>query len=731
MSLIRFFTNLFASAPTAAKDLYPTEQNLYTFDKQTPELLIRSNNLLVQEAAISLQRHKQDMDKLIIPIIRYVAEYAMLLPASQSYHHKEAGSYFYHLLETANIAARSATDNPKLLFDVAMEHRNLYSRIYPLCAWIAGILHDIAKPLTDFQIIVYDKNRCPIKVKQLWQPDEETLFTYLVSYRAAYYRVLYLSDKQYTMHELQQMLFIKRFIEFFPAESQERLILKKILPLTLDKSSPIYQITKKADMESTRRDTLRLTPFPVLKNLSKAFVDTFQDFDRIYRISSDTNLPYYFSPIGIHIRYPDGMHSLIQQVQKKYSQLAKKPMPTDPDNWVQLLGTEHSLLIPNHASDIYHNARIPDISHYVYLVDVDLPTGRQQERVITLSYESVNLDSDKSSHYYQATFTTQQTARPPKITEEKVDPSPKVPKKKTLKKTVTPKSRKESAQLKPANDTEILPLFDNLPEAPLPIAKQQSTHTPAEQDDNGHVLAVAPPPNQAVTDSSPEGQLVAVAPPPADVELVKAPLISHGALNAMIMQGVESPIEQVCVNADHHSQDKHNVQNPHTLIDPYVAFLPPCKPQKTPSLTIQAMVNEIPSDHILMQWCNSTESMRNAYALQIKLLLLLHDVNQHDIGALLSNTLNYQITNKGFVVNRVYFDGLVKLVGGKLGWTMAIQAAISSQSLEQQSSDETRTAIFSSVRGRDRIFTQTLSQHLLHRYRGVLKPKIQLGEIVL
>jgi hypothetical protein len=697
--------------------MYPIEQNLYKFDKKTPELLIQANKMLVQEAAIALQRHKQDMDNLIMPIIRYVAEYTMLLTASQSYHHKEAGSYFYHLLETANIAARSATDNPKLLFDVALEHRSIYSRIYPLCAWLGGILHDIAKPLTDFQVHLYDKHRRPINVKQLWQPDEETLFSYIVRYKAVSYRVLYLSNKQYTMHEMQQMLFIKRFIEFFPAESQERLILKRILPLTLDKSSPIYQITKKADMESTRRDTLRYSPYPVLKNLSKAFVDTFQDFDRIYRISTDTNLPYYFSPIGIHIRYPDGMHSLIQQVLQKYGQHTNKPIPTDPDNWVQLLGTEHHLLIPNHASNIYHNSKFRDIGHFIYLLNVTLPSGDSQERVITLSYESVNLDADKGSHYYQAKFATQVEANPPAIKESVVASTPTLPKKKlTRKKSSAVKSPKKAVV-----DVQDEPSTE-LPSKPI-------AEPPVEEQ----VIAVAPSPNKDLFEAEIEGQVLAVAPPPAKVDVVNEPSITHEALNAMITQANEPSTEAILDSTQTLIDDFGEIgqHQPPSIVEPYVAYFPTCKPQKTPTLTIQFKANEIPSEHILMQWGNSIEPMRNAYALQIKLLLLLQDINQHDASALLSNNNNYRFTGKGFGVNSGYFDQIVKLSGTKLGWTIALQTAITSQSNQQQSIPEIQSAIFSAEVRRDLIFSKTLSQHLLHRYRSVLKPKIQLGEIVL
>jgi hypothetical protein len=729
LSLFSVVASWFSSKPKSAKELYPLEQNLYTFDKRTPQLLIEGNRMLVQEASMVLQRNKEDMETLIMPIIRYLSEYTMLLTASQSYHHKEAGSLFYHLLETANIAARSATDNPKLLFDVALEHRALYSRIYPLCAWLSGILHDIAKPLTDFQVHVYDANRRPIDIKQLWQPDEETLFTYLLRYKAAYYRVLYLSDKQYTMHEMQQMLFIKRFIEFFPAQSQERLILKKILPLTLDKSSPIYQITKKADMESTRRDTLRLSPYPVLKNLSKAFVDTFQDFDRIYRVSGDTNLPYYFSPIGIHIRYPDGMHSLIQQIHQKFGQYAKKPIPKDPDAWVQLLGTEHHLLVPNHASNIYHNSNFLDIGHFIYMVDVGLPTGNAQERVITLSYESVNLDIDKSSHYYQATFATQQNINPPAIAEPVGELTPKTQKKKPTRKK-TPSSKKPA--VKDQAEPSLL-IVEASPQQPMFTSAQN----PIEITDDEQVLAVAPPPQEEIIGSALEGQVLAVAPPPQNIEVSSVPTISHDSLNAMIMQAGETPTELVAsdenllLESSQNGQHQVHGQEKPMLVEPFVSYLPPCKPQKTTSLTIQSMANEIPSDHILMQWGNRIEPFRKAYALQIKLLLLLQDINKHDIQKMLTQNGSYLFTEKGFGVNNGYFEQIVKSFGSNVGWSIALQTAISAQSNKQELIPEIRTAMFSNDVERHLIFTTPLAQHLLHRYRGVLKPKIQLGELVL
>lgn len=713
MSIVTLFTQWFLLKPKSTKQLYPIEQNLYTFDKRTPDLLIEANKMLVLETATVLQRNKEDMDTLIMPIIRYVAEYTMLLTASQSYHHKEAGSYFYHLLETANIAARLSTNNPKLLFDVAMEHRSLYSRMYPLCAWLSGILHDIAKPLSDFQIHVYDKNRRPIDVKQLWQPDEETLWSYLLRYRASYYRVLYLTDKQYTMHEMQQMLFIKRFIEFFPVHSQERLILKKILPLTLDKTSPIYQITKKADMESTRRDTLRYTPYPILKNLSKAFVDTFQDFDRIYRVSGDTNLPYYFSPIGIHIRYPDGMHALIQQVHQKYAQHTKKPIPTDPDAWAQMLGSEHNLLIPNHASDIYRNANFPEIIHFIYLINVDLPTGNAQERVVTLSYEAVNLDTDKGTHFYQAKFATQQQSAVLANSPTSKASTPKV-----RAKTSTASSSTQSPDV---SETKVpkLPTKNKKPnkKTPTKVKEPQSADISLNSDkiENSEPSDI----------SENHQQVLAVAPPPVHKTDSTKVAITSDALNAMLKKDrkVGIPTSPTAdPKDDAPSQDAQ-------LAEPHTAYFPPCKQQKTPSLTIQVMANAIPHDHVVIEWGNTIEAMRTSYALQIKLLLLLEDINQHSAENLLYNQNNYHFTENGFGVNSGFFDQLIKLSGTKFCWSIAFQKALVSQSNEQEAIPEIRSAMFSTEDRRDLIFTQSLAKVLLRRYRHILKPKISLGEI--
>jgi hypothetical protein len=143
------------------------------------------------------------------------------------------------------------------------------------------------------------------------------------------------------------------------------------------------------------------------------------------------------------------------------------------------------------------------------------------------------------------------------------------------------------------------------------------------------------------------------------------------------------------------------------------------------------MAASIPSDHIITKWSNSVEEMRKSYALQINLLLLFNDINEHSVDEILSGNQNYGFFKEGFGINPNYLEALITSVGKRLSWSMAVRTALLNQSRKQQTIPEIDSAIYSDLAKRAKIFNPALSRHLLHRYRHTLKPKIQLGEITL
>jgi hypothetical protein len=465
MTVKETLANLFESKPATntINEYFPNQQGLHQFHKNIPNDLIRSNKLLLEQTATTLTLSKQNFDKTIMPLVTYLAKYCLQLPASQMYHHNQPGSLFYHLLETANLAAQNAKANPELMMHTPVAQRANYEMLYPLGAWIMGILHDIAKPMTDVSIVPYTKRNQPIEGRR-WRPEKETLYEYLLSIKAAKYKVLYNKDRDYHQHDVYRVWFVTNLVSFFEHDKTLYDGLLHIIPSHAEKQHPLVKIVKQADRLSTHRDTTRFRPFPVFSNYAKLFIDVLQDFDMTRRIDDAIELPYCFSSKAMHIYYPLGLQTIMRAVKNRSASYSDIAIPTDPEAWVNLLGKEHHLLIANHQSKSYTSKRYPDITPYIYDIVVNIDNDEDEHhRVISLSLEHVLLYRDIASVAKKVSFTTHQ----PLIDDLSAPP---VTAKNKGKKSKKPKTSLPASPLKaetlPAIDSPQLPLVDLPPSPP-------------------------------------------------------------------------------------------------------------------------------------------------------------------------------------------------------------------------------------------------------------------------
>ncbi|GEM_PF-2708852 len=390
----------------SVEQLYPSHQGVYTFDKRDYENLLRSNKILLDQAATILMMDEKAFGLSMRPLLEYLAKYCLKLPASQSYHHVQPGSLFFHLVETGNLAAERAKAHPELMMHTDAASRSNYEAYFPLGAWLLGVLHDIAKPMTDMEIYPLDKLGHPIPTHP-WAADEETLHDFLIRHKASRYKMLYRANREYHLHDQYRVWFIQKLLSFFSDDSGYRRPLKHLIPTHASGKHPLNYIVKEADRISTKRDTLRYRPVPAISNYAKAFVDVLQDYDTVKRIDDVVSLPYFFSDWAIHIPFPDGVRVIIKQVSNRYAPYSDIPIPEDPDAWANLLGSEHSLLVANQRASDYRSIRYPDINHWVYDV-VTAPGTLEQEhfRVISLSLEHVFLTKPVGPRKKVVTFAS-------------------------------------------------------------------------------------------------------------------------------------------------------------------------------------------------------------------------------------------------------------------------------------------------------------------------------------
>lgn len=94
---------------------------------------------------------RSEFERLVVPVVRRYAELVHLLPASEHHHHAGLGGLLRHGLEVAWNAARKAEGTVFAAAHDPERQHHLKPR-WLLAAALAGLLHDIGKPLCDIAV---------------------------------------------------------------------------------------------------------------------------------------------------------------------------------------------------------------------------------------------------------------------------------------------------------------------------------------------------------------------------------------------------------------------------------------------------------------------------------------------------------------------------------------------------------------------------------------------------
>ena len=104
----------------------------------------------------------------LVAVIHRVVEQMMNLPAASTHHHRTSGGLFYHSLEVAMLAGRTARDEGE---DEAMV----------MACYLAGLLHDLGKIRSLFIVSKYEPAQATAEFGErqpaplIWDPDQMSL----------------------------------------------------------------------------------------------------------------------------------------------------------------------------------------------------------------------------------------------------------------------------------------------------------------------------------------------------------------------------------------------------------------------------------------------------------------------------------------------------------------------------------------------------------------------------
>ena len=178
-----------------------------------------------------------------------VAELVQSCPASESHHHAFPRGLLAHTLEACANALR-LRKGMILPVGASPEDAAKKSDLYTYTVFAASILHDIAKPLTDQTIQVYDRR---LRYRFDWNMAYETLAAHK---RAAYIRIKFTPGRSYTHHQHSALILLNRILpkEGYQWLQQDAGVYGEFLQaFSTDPSGPVHTLLSKGDRISVSK----------------------------------------------------------------------------------------------------------------------------------------------------------------------------------------------------------------------------------------------------------------------------------------------------------------------------------------------------------------------------------------------------------------------------------------------------------------------------------------------
>ena len=317
------------------KNVYPAPDE--AIPAVTTEDIIGSQTALIKELMTAVSMTDEEKNQYLWPVIRQLAAFVHLLPASQSHHHNGRGGLFRHSLETALFAVNIAKNR---ILDVNANPVSSYhnkSRWY-LAIAIAGLLHDAGKCVTDMTITAQAKAIS-------WLPTTETLAKWLIRNQIKDYFCTWNLNRINHQHECAGAILYTLIVPTVTRQYLEESYSSKLknelyesLAGIRREGAEIANTVIKADSASTKKDISRQlregfhpgvnSPIVVcLEKIMQQLVET-----QKWKVNV-LNSPLWVTERGIFLIW----HRAISSIKAISNSTEFASMPPDPDVWFDKL----------------------------------------------------------------------------------------------------------------------------------------------------------------------------------------------------------------------------------------------------------------------------------------------------------------------------------------------------------------------------------------------------------
>lgn len=189
-------------------------------------------------------------DKLYLPSIERMASFVHMLPASESHHHRGAGGALRHAIEVATYTSRASESVMIGSLDLPVR-RKQKEIAWRYAAFVAGLCHDIGKPVTDLTANTQGGAQ--------WNPMAESLYEWGEKTGAEHYYIAW-QPNRHKMHEQFYSVLVSKIaghdgMEYLGVVGHEAVgwVLSLNQAATIEQKK-MYELVTKGDMLSVEND---------------------------------------------------------------------------------------------------------------------------------------------------------------------------------------------------------------------------------------------------------------------------------------------------------------------------------------------------------------------------------------------------------------------------------------------------------------------------------------------
>ena len=286
--------------------------------------------------------------ELVLPTVERYAAFVHLLPASEAHHHRGAGGLFRHGLEVARLAAQASQGRVFALDRSPGERRELEPR-WRLAAALAGLCHDLGKPVSDLAVTDRDGGTP-------WRPLLESLTDWAQRQGVDRYFLRW-REQRHGRHEAFGLLVLERVltpaVTAWLTDADPEIMAGLLATVAGLDDAALGSLVRAADAASVERDLRenRLDPETVSLGmpLDRYLVDAMRRLVRSgqWRINVPGARLWLF-PDGLHVVWPAGADDVVGVLAAD-----RVPgIPRDPDTLADIL-VDRGLAVPRGPAQRY------------------------------------------------------------------------------------------------------------------------------------------------------------------------------------------------------------------------------------------------------------------------------------------------------------------------------------------------------------------------------------------